>query len=469
MKERIRLTLVLAYRLLDLAALSVALWLAFYHGGPEGVDYVWWAISAPTFDSTLFFGGVTASWAFVLSSFWLYRSKRLATAQDEFFDVFRAAAFCTMILATLILLAEWRVFPKRFLLIFALTSFALMFAIRLAKRQLLSKFRLYGRNLRSILIIGAGRRGQKIAALIEARPEFGYQFAGFVDDLEVPGVIGEIGDIERVLAENVVDEVFICLPIKTFYEEMETVARAAEDQGITVRVESDLFNLRLSKAVAGEIGEIPILSLHCAPQPAGLRMMVKTTFDFVGALLLLTLLAPVMFVIAVLIKLTSRGSVFFVQERVGYNKRLFKMFKFRTMVADAAARQNALEELNEADGPVFKIKNDPRVTRIGKFLRKTSLDELPQLLNVLFGELSLVGPRPLPVRDFEKFEESWFNRRFSIKPGITCVWQISGRSETSFDEWILQDLEYIDRWSLALDLKILWKTIPVVLRGSGAM
>jgi lipopolysaccharide/colanic/teichoic acid biosynthesis glycosyltransferase len=145
------------------------------------------------------------------------------------------------------------------------------------------------------------------------------------------------------------------------------------------------------------------------------------------------------------------------------------MFKFRTMVVDAEERQKELEALNEAEGPVFKIRKDPRITPIGRWLRKTSLDELPQLLNVLRGEISLVGPRPLPARDFERFNEYWFNRRFSVKPGITCIWQVSGRSETNFSHWIQQDLEYIDNWSLALDLKLLLKTIPAVLRGSGAM
>jgi exopolysaccharide biosynthesis polyprenyl glycosylphosphotransferase len=249
---------------------------------------------------------------------------------------------------------------------------------------------------------------------------------------------------------------------------MDSIARAAEEQGITVRVYSDLFNLRLARAVSGEIGEAPILSLYTAPQ-ADWRMFIKNSIDFAGALVLLILLSPLLLIIALLIKLTSSGPVFFIQERVGLNKRRFKMFKFRTMCVDADRRQSQLEALNEADGPVFKIKNDPRVTQVGKWLRKTSLDELPQLINVLLGDLSLVGPRPLPERDFQKFNQLWFNRRFSVKPGITCVWQISGRSETSFDKWILQDLEYIDKWSLGLDFKILVKTIPAVIRGSGAM
>lgn len=468
MKERIRASLVFGYKLLDLAALGFALWLAFLFGGPEGVDYIWQAIYAPTFDSSVFLAGVLGSWGFILSSFWLYRSKRLASWEDEFADVLRAVAFCTLILATSILLAEWKIFPKRFLLLFAVTSFILLFVIRLFKRNLLKQFRLHGRNLRSVVIIGAGRRGRKIVKLIKENPEIGYHFTGFVDDMEVPDVLGKLSEISKVLAENVIDEVIICLPIKTFYDRMETIAKAAEEQGITVRIYSDLFNLKLARAVAGEIGEAPILSLYTS-RLSDWQRFVKNVFDFTGGLILLFLLTPLMLIIAALIKLTSPGPVFFIQERVGYNKRRFKMFKFRTMGIDAAAQQKKLEALNEADGPVFKIKNDPRITPVGRWLRQTSLDELPQLLNILLGDLSLVGPRPLPERDFQKFKKVWFNRRFSVKPGITCIWQISGRSETSFDKWILQDLEYIDKWSLALDLKILLKTIPIVVRGTGAM
>lgn len=468
MKERIRVSLVFGYKLLDLTALGFALWLAFYFGGPEGVDYVVQAVYAPAFDSSFFFAGVLGSWGFILSSFWLYRSKRLASREDEFADVLRAVVFCTLILATLMLLAEWRIFPKRFLLIFAVISFVLLFAIRMFKRNLLRHFRLHGRNLRSVVVIGAGARGQKIVKLIRENPEIGYDFAGFVDDLQVPGTLGTLSEIQQVLAENVIDEIIICLPIKTFYDRMETIAKAAEEQGITVRIYSDLFNLKLARAVPGEIGEAPILSLYTT-SVSQWQLFIKNSIDFAGGSILLILTAPLMLIIASMIKITSSGPVFFIQERVGYNKRRFKMFKFRTMVVDAVEQQKKLEALNEADGPVFKIKNDPRVTSVGKILRKTSLDELPQLFNVLLGDLSLVGPRPLPERDFEKFNKLWFNRRFSVKPGITCIWQISGRSETSFDKWILQDLEYIDKWSISLDLKILFKTIPAVLRGTGAM
>jgi exopolysaccharide biosynthesis polyprenyl glycosylphosphotransferase len=468
MKERLRAGLVFAYRLLDLTALGIALWAAFLFGGPQGIDYIVLAIYEPDFASTFFFIGVFGSWMFMLSSFWLYRSKRLASWEDEFGDVLRAVVFATLILATQILLTEWPIFPKRYLLIFAFTAFSLLFALRLFKRSLLQQFRLHGRNLRSVIVVGAGIRGQKIVDLIKENPEIGYHFAGFVDDLDVPGVVGSLSQISQILAQNVVDEVIICLPIKTYYDKIQSITETAEEQGITVRIYSDLFNLKLSRAVTGEIGEAPILSIY-ATRLTDWQTFVKSSIDLVGGLVLLISLSPVMLVIAIVIKLTSPGPVFFIQERVGLNKRRFRMFKFRTMVADAQAKQTELEGLNEANGPVFKIKDDPRITPIGKWLRRTSLDELPQLLNILLGDLSLVGPRPLPERDFTRFNKLWFNRRFSVKPGITCIWQISGRSETSFDKWILQDLEYIDKWSLALDLKILAKTIPTVIRGTGAM
>jgi lipopolysaccharide/colanic/teichoic acid biosynthesis glycosyltransferase len=185
-----------------------------------------------------------------------------------------------------------------------------------------------------------------------------------------------------------------------------------------------------------------------------------------GALLILS---PILLIAAVAIKLTSSGPIFFLQERIGVNKRRFKMFKFRTMVPNAETLLADLEKHNEAGGPVFKIKNDPRITTIGKLLRRSSIDELPQLLNVLKGDMSLVGPRPLPVRDYEGFNEDWQRRRFSVKPGITCLWQVNGRSGISFDQWMLLDLRYMDEWSIWLDLKILAKTVPAVFRGAGAV
>jgi len=201
----------------------------------------------------------------------------------------------------------------------------------------------------------------------------------------------------------------------------------------------------------------------------GWPLVFKRLLDIIISAILLILLAPMFLIVAILVKFDSPGPIFFVQERVGLNKRKFQLYKFRTMVANAEQRQAELESLNEADGPVFKIKEDPRVSPIGKFLRKASIDELPQLLNVLGGEMSLVGPRPLPIRDYQRFDQDRLRRRFSVRPGITCLWQVNGRSSVSFHEWMRLDMRYIDNWSFWLDLKILARTIPAVLRGSGAV
>ncbi len=198
------------------------------------------------------------------------------------------------------------------------------------------------------------------------------------------------------------------------------------------------------------------------------KRVLKRILDFTLALTLLVIYSPLFAVVAILIKLTSRGPVFFVQERIGLNKRKFRLLKFRTMVVDAEKRMAELEHLNEASGPVFKIKNDPRVTRLGRLLRRTSIDEFPQLINVFRGDMSMVGPRPLPVRDVNGFNQEWQRRRFSVIPGITCLWQINGRNNVDFDRWMQLDLYYIDHWSLWLDLKILLKTVPAVIKGSGA-
>ena len=200
----------------------------------------------------------------------------------------------------------------------------------------------------------------------------------------------------------------------------------------------------------------------------GRQVLIKRVADIFISLILICLFAPFFFLIAVLIKITSAGPVFFIQERLGLNKRRFRLYKFRTMVSDAEKKIAGLKDQNEVSGPVFKIKNDPRITRVGKLLRKTSIDEFPQLFNVLKGDMSLVGPRPLPVRDYEGFDRDWQRRRFSVRPGITCLWQVNGRSNTPFEKWMELDMSYIDNWSLWLDMKILVQTIPAVLRGSGA-
>jgi len=240
-----------------------------------------------------------------------------------------------------------------------------------------------------------------------------------------------------------------------------------ERLGVKATYHADIFDSRIARACfGGPAAPAAVVQMRVAPEDW--RLAVKRMLDVVGAAAALVALSPIMAAAAVAIKATSRGPVIYRQERYGLNRRRFWMLKFRTMVQEADRLQAALEEQNEVDGPVFKIANDPRITRVGRFLRKTSIDELPQLVNVLKGEMSLVGPRPLPLRDVSKFTRTADLRRFSVRPGITGAWQISGRSQTGFDRWIQLDLDYIDRWSLLLDFALLLRTIPAVLRGTGA-
>ncbi|HXH09745.1 MAG TPA: sugar transferase [Alphaproteobacteria bacterium] len=276
-----------------------------------------------------------------------------------------------------------------------------------------------------------------------------------------------ISRLEAIIAQEPVDEVLITLPREQYSHVVETIVRLCEEQGIIVRLRTEMFTLKIARWHVDEVDGMPMVTIRSGPTD-GWPLMAKRLFDVCGSAICLLGLAPLFAILALLIKLDSPGPVFFRQERVGFHKRRFRVFKFRTMLEGAERQQPMLEGLNEADGPVFKIKHDPRITRTGKFLRRFSLDELPQLINVLKGEMSLVGPRPLPVRDVERIDVRWHKRRFSVKPGVTCLWQVNGRSDVDFARWVTMDLEYIDNWTLGLDLKILIRTIPAVFKGSGA-
>jgi len=267
--------------------------------------------------------------------------------------------------------------------------------------------------------------------------------------------------------EHVVDEVVISLPLKSQYKTASRIAALSEEQGIVVRYLPDIFDLKSSHMKTVSLEGLSLVSNYTGAME-GWQVEMKRLLDILISGIALIIFLPFFLITATAIKLTSSGPVFFVQERIGLNKRRFRVYKFRTMVPDAEKKQTELESLNEVSGPVFKIKKDPRITSVGRILRKLSIDELPQLFNVLKGDMSLVGPRPLPVRDYNGFSEDWHRRRFSVRPGITCLWQVNGRSDTAFEKWMELDMEYIDHWSLALDLRIVLKTIPAILKGAGA-
>jgi exopolysaccharide biosynthesis polyprenyl glycosylphosphotransferase len=286
--------------------------------------------------------------------------------------------------------------------------------------------------------------------------------------------VGEL-DLSRQKAEDLIDLLHqhsangvIIQTRHSYMGQIEDIIRICELEGVEAWLVADFFKTHLSRKSFDYLHGWPVLVFRTAPE-ASWQGVVKQLIDFFGAIFLLLASAPLLLLAALLIKLSSPGPVFFRQQRCGLNGRPFTMLKFRSMNTDAEQRKHELEQLNEMSGPVFKVTNDPRVTRVGKYLRKFSIDEFPQLFNVLRGEMSLVGPRPLPVDEVRRFPENAHRRRLSVKPGLTCLWQIRGRNEvTSFDEWVRLDLEYIDNWSVWLDLRILFMTIPIVLLGKGA-
>lgn len=416
-------------------------------------------------------------WHLSLRFFGSYRSRRLSSRQSEFADVVKATSVGAVIVAAASVPLQIQIATPAFLATFWLASAGLLGGSRLAMRGFLHWVRLRGRNLRHLLIVGTNARSFAFARQVDGRPDLGYRIVGFVDDPR-PGVADDclarygrvcgLADFPAFLRSHVVDEVVVALPVSSLYDQASRVVRACEEQGIIVRFLSNIFNNRLGYSQMDQFAEYPVVTVSTGFMP-GLATGVKRAIDVCVSALAIVLLSPVAGVVLLAIRLTSPGPGHFAQERLGLNKRTFRMYKFRTMVSGAESQLPALEALNEADGPVFKIRNDPRITPVGRWLRKTSLDELPQLVNVFRGDMSLVGPRPLPVRDYEGFSEDWHRRRFSVRPGMTCLWQVSGRSDTSFERWMALDMKYIDTWSLSLDMEILASTVSAVVRQSGAM
>lgn len=412
------------------------------------------------------------SWYAAFAAQGLYTSHRLGSRFKELIEIGRAVVVCSVSLLIVAEIGHWPTIKIRTTAGFGLLSFLLISSIRMALRYNLRRLRERGHNVKSLLIVGGGARGRAFAKHIRRRHDLGYRILGYVDN--DPGYtngtryLGTIEDLPRLMSTEIIDEVTIALPIKSHYSQIERVVGLLEEQGITAHVLSDLFPQKLARAHSVDFDGMPIVTLGSVP-PFSWRTEAKRLMDLSVSLIMLFASAPVLLAAAIAIKLDSTGPIFFIQERVGFNKRRFRMIKFRTMAVDAEARMKELEHLNEKQGtPIFKIKNDPRITRVGRWLRKTSIDELPQVLNVLFGDMSIVGPRPLSVRDATRMEEAWQKRRFSVKPGLTCLWQVSGRSNLSFEQWMQLDLEYIDRWSLGLDASILLRTIPAIVLARGA-
>ena len=334
--------------------------------------------------------------------------------------------------------------------------------------------RMAARDPRRAVIIGSGRRAGKAWRAIRTRYSSSMTLLGFIDDRDseqmAPDVarryLGDLDSLGQIILSNVVDLILIAMPIQSCYPLMQKAINIAESAGVQVIYLDDIYSTRRKNYDPNQ----SIFRELAPDQEHYLTFLtVKRLVDIIGSSVGLVMLSPLLLFIALAVGFTSKGPILFRQERYGHRRRRFDMYKFRSMVDDAEKLLPSLEHRNEAAGPIFKMADDPRITALGKIIRKTSLDELPQLWNVFLGDMSLVGPRPMSVRDVSLFDEAALMRRFSVKPGMTGLWQISGRSGTGFDHWVVMDNSYIDRWSLALDFKILARTIGAVIRRSGAM
>jgi exopolysaccharide biosynthesis polyprenyl glycosylphosphotransferase len=421
------------------------------------------------------FAGFLSLWHMLFAAFGLYEPGPVYRGGTSEALAVGKAAFCgTLGIGIAALVIHVEVITAMWLPVFWAAATAATLLTRLLVRAVAS--RRSAKEASHVVIVGTNARALAIAKRLETDWHADYRLVGFVDEhwageaefLRTGRRIAcDFAGFHDFLNEQVIDEVFICIPVKSLYDWSLRILAECEQQGITVRFASDPFTPTRGRVRIERFEERSVLTVLPGAM-TGPAILIKRLLDVVIASVLLVAAAPLMAVVAIAIRLTSEGPICFAQHRVGLNKRRFQLYKFRTMVVDAEAQLPGLEHRNEASGPVFKIRDDPRVTRVGRFLRETSLDELPQLVNVIKGDMSLVGPRPLPVRDYRGFTQDWHRRRFSVRPGITCLWQVNGRSGVAFDRWMELDMEYIDHWSLMLDMKILLKTIPAVLRRTGA-
>lgn len=410
-------------------------------------------------------------WLLMLKFFGVYNSMRGKSSSRIFWGVFEASLVSTFLFAAAAYLLELEVMSRPFVLSLFGGTVLLLTIEKMIGLYLLRNVRRHGMNYRVVLIVGSGPRARSLAESIESHPEWGLKIFGFVDEPEMMGmtvgngkVIGTFKDLGSILEENVVDEVMFVMPRK-WLANLEKYIKVCEKIGVKATIAVDFFDTAIAKPVVKEMDGWPLLTFDTTPRDY-FSLSLKRFLDIIGSAGGLIALSPIFLALAILIKANSRGPVFFSQIRCGLRGRPFKILKFRTMIVDAEAKLKELRKMNELEGPAFKIKNDPRVTAVGRFLRKTSLDELPQLINVLMGDMSLVGPRPPLPTEVEKYER-WQRRRLSMRPGITCIHEVVARNNKDFNCWMKLDLEYIDNWCFGLDLKILARTVLAVMKGTG--
>lgn len=451
-------------QLKDAALFALALWLAHTWRFHFPEEALWWRFDPiAEFNEFVWLYLIIIPGApLVLEAQGFYRRPQSATRRTTAWILFKS---CFLVAAGVILflyLFRYLHLARGVIVLFAAISFLLV----LLSEELLRLF--YRSRLgvlqtkRRMILVGAPEDRARLREELRLK---GIDNVALVGELDLN--VTTIQALVSLLHDTSANGVIINAK-HTYFGEVEKAIQACEIEGVEAWLVADFFKTQVSNTSLDDFYGRPVLVFRSAPE-ASWQIIFKTALDLVLAFVLILLLLPVWILVPILIKLSSPGPVLFRQRRCGLNGAPFTMLKFRSMVSDAEQRKNELAALNEMGGPVFKVSNDPRVTPIGRFLRKYSIDEFPQLFNVLRGEMSMVGPRPLPVDEVQRFDDPAHRRRLSVKPGLTCLWQVSGRNNVrDFKDWVRLDLEYIDNWSFWLDLKILWRTIPVVLAGTGA-
>lgn len=416
---------------------------------------------------------IIPTWFILLKSVHLTEIHRTKTYSKILVSYMKVIVFGMSIVFLFMFLFKLTNISRLVIMFFGVINFFSLFAVRISVYRIMKFYRVKGYNSRNIIIVADDSSEPFLEKLLENR-EWGYILKYIITNSskiykkykDIVRIHPEHVNLRNLIDLDVIDEVVYCKN-EINQNRLKSIIHDCEEVGVVFRMQSQLFNMSATKAHINHFDETPFLTFDNTPSDH-FALRIKNIFSVLAALFILIVWSPILLLITILIKASSKGPVFFKQKRVGLRGRTFYMYKFRTMIINAEQLQKDLMSANEADGPVFKIKNDPRITKIGKFLRKSGLDELPQFFNVLIGDMSLVGPRP-PIPSEVKQYERWQLRRLSMKPGITCTWQIKpNRNNISFDDWMKMDLQYIDNWSNKLDLVLFFKTIKTMLKGSGS-
>lgn len=433
-------------------------------------DLSLWNADSPRFINYVMFFIISSITYFIfMYRYQLFRFRSNSGLADELYKVIKAFSFSILITIGVSFILKYTDLSRIVIVSYWLLAIISSCLIRGLKRFIYIQLAQKGVVSKNVVIVGAGKVGKSLMDELINYRYLGYNIVGFVDDNEYKDIdnyrfLGPISKLNEVLKAQLVEEIIVTIP-----SEREIVNKIITDLrklDIQIKIVPDLYNLVMSTVQIGNINTLPVVTLVKTPM-RGIGLAIKRLIDIIASLILIFIISPIFIITAVAVKLDSKGSIIYKQQRIGKNGKQFNMLKFRSMVTDADALLKKLQTKNEMDGIAFKMKDDPRITNVGRFIRKYSIDELPQLFNVLKGDMSLVGPRPPLPNEVERYGD-WEWRRLEVLPGITGLWQVSGRSDLSFQQWMNLDIYYIENWSIAFDIKILLKTIPVVIKGEGA-